>query len=287
MTYELLLTPRRAARATIPILSGFLIDLGIAADSLVEQEAGGTQRVAVYLSSKTDATRWWRRIRASNLRGVIVRLRAWRDADWQDRWKRHVRPFQITPGLRLVPAWSPEAARGPDARRIVLETGLAFGTGQHPTTKWMAQFIERLRGRFEDVLDVGLGTGILAVVASRCGARRIVGVDLEREAVDVSRRNLVVNGCWQATLLHDDVASVALPHRFDLVVANLGTRELLAVRRKLIAAVRPSKYLAVTGIGRDHAVRFRREFEDRRLRCLRIKTGPAWAGFLYQKRAIQ
>jgi len=284
MTYELRLAPTRSAKMSVPLLGELLIALGLPAGALAEHEERGRQRLSVYFRSARDAARWQRRIDAARLDGVGMQLRRLRDADWQDTWKRHVRPFAIAPGLRIVPAWSAQAKRGPDAQRIILETGLAFGTGKHATTRWMAQTIQSLRGRFHDVLDVGLGTGILALIAARCGASRLVGVDIDREAVLVSRRNLQINGVPTGRLVRGDFGRLRGFGRFDLVVANIGATELLAMRRRLIDAVRPGKYLAVTGIGREHVERFRRVFEDRSLRCLKIRANADWAAFLYQAR---
>lgn len=282
--YELRLMPIRRSPFTASALSERLIAQGLAPTAVVEQDERGRRSVSAYLPSAAAARRWQARLQRTTLRGVRMRTRRLRKADWQDTWKRHLRPFAITPHLRLVPAWSREARQGPDRKRIVLETGLAFGTGKHETTKSVAQFIASVRGRFKDALDIGVGTGILSVIAHRYGARRIVGIDTDREAVEVSRRNLLLNGCPDARLMLGDFARQRLRRRFDLVVANLTTDTLLTLRKPIIAAIRPGKYLAISGVARNNLARFRRGFEDRSLRCLRLRLGTGWASLLYRRR---
>ena len=281
--HELKVTLRRAGSTTSADVSERLLARGLALSALVEQEERGRQQVCAYFRSAHQASRWIAWLRSERLPGVALRLRVLRDADWQDTWKRHLRPFAIARGLRVVPAWSPEAKHGPSERRIVLETGLAFGTGKHPTTRWVAQCIRELQGRFQHVLDVGLGSGVLAVVAHRCGASRIVGVDIDGEAVRVSRRNLAANGFRSARLIHADFKTLKPAGTFDLVLANIGAAELLGMRRQLIDATKPDGHLVLAGIPREQAARFRRQFADPALRCRRAHLASGWAGFLYHR----
>jgi ribosomal protein L11 methyltransferase len=283
MTYELRLAPRRQAPDAVEDLSQRLMALGVAPATLAEQTIRGRRFVSVYCASRDQARRWLRRIRACGWRDARVRLVAVRAADWQDAWKRHLRPFAIAPGLRVVPAWSPEARRGPDDRRIVLETGMAFGTGKHATTRWMAEFVARLRGRFADVLDIGIGTGIVSVVAARCGARRVVGVDIEARAITVARRNLRLNGCRAFRLIHADFSTRPVAGPFDLIVANIGATPLLAMRDAMLAALRPGAHLAVTGVLARERASFRRQFDHPQLRCLRIRANRDWIALLYRR----
>jgi ribosomal protein L11 methyltransferase len=285
MTYEVRLRPRGGAGQAqdATVLGGLLIGWGAPAGSVVEQAARGRRSVSLYLASADQARSWMRRVREAKLRGVTASAHALRDADWQDAWKRHLRPFRLTPGITVVPAWSAQARRGPAPDRIVLETGKAFGTGQHATTRWMAQWIARLRGRFADVLDVGTGSGILSVVAARCGARKVLAVDIDPDAVASARRNLQVNGCRGCRIVTGDFGRRPAGRRFDLIVANIGTEELLAMRPRLLAALAPGGHLAVTGIVRRHAARFRREFRGRPLRCVAFRQNRDWAAFLYSK----
>lgn len=165
------------------------------------------------------------------------------DEDWLETWKAQFTPIRI--GRFLVrPSWS--ASSGPsDGVEIVLDPGMAFGTGLHPTTRQCLEAVGRIALEGRSVLDVGTGSGILAVAAAKRGARPVVAVDTDplaiRATVENARRNA-------ATIEAREGSAADVEGPFDVVLANLVADVLIAIARDLRARTRPGGTLVVAGI---------------------------------------
>ena len=112
--------------------------------------------------------------------------------NWMEAWKQHYRPIEVGERLLILPAWAEDA---PGERLAVrIDPGVAFGTGVHPTTQLSLQLIERYLQPGEDVIDVGCGSGVLSIAAAKLGAGRLLGVDIEADAIENARHNAALNG---------------------------------------------------------------------------------------------
>jgi ribosomal protein L11 methyltransferase len=161
------------------------------------------------------------------------------DRDWLAVWREGLEPVTVG-GLTVTPPW---IDAGPDA--IVIEPGQAFGTGHHETTTGCLAALQELDLRGRCVLDVGTGSGILAIAAGRLGARRVIAVDVESEAVDAARANAERNG------VEVDVRAGSLdavPEAADVVVANLDTGTVAALAPGLAQRVAGGGTLVVSGV---------------------------------------
>ncbi len=167
------------------------------------------------------------------------------DQDWAQAWKEHYRPLAVTPGLWICPGWITPPQ--PAAVNILIDPGLAFGTGTHATTllclRWLAG--RNLAGA--TVIDYGCGSGILAITALRLGAARAFGVDVDPVALEVSRENAGRNGvikrltlCAPGELRPDNGA--------DVVLANILADPLIALADTLTALVRPGGHIVLSGM---------------------------------------
>jgi len=159
--------------------------------------------------------------------------------DWVARFREGFRAFQVGP-FRIVPDWDPhpEQASTPPARVLRVDPGQAFGTGTHETTQLCLLALAELAraaplGR---VLDLGAGTGILGIAAAKLGARIVVALDNDPEAIASARRHASLNGVSIALIVGDGAAALSRGH-FDLVLANI-TAAMLCERRDEIAALR-------------------------------------------------
>lgn len=166
------------------------------------------------------------------------------DRDWGEAWRRELEPRRV--GRRLVVApGSSDPALEPGDVPLVVDPGMAFGTGEHGSTRGVLRLLEDAVEAGDRVLDLGTGSGILAVAAVRLGARRVVALDVDADALEVARRNLERNGVADAVELlraRADAPRLALlePMRFDLVAANI-------LARVLVPLLGPLRRLAASG----------------------------------------
>ena len=158
-----------------------------------------------------------------------------------------------------------------------------FGLGTHPTTQLTARLIEEKRGKFKDFLDIGTGSGILSIVACKCGASSVWAVDATRQAIKIAKGNFPLNNCKPRFLRSIDFGKVNISQKFDLVAANMVTDELIRLRRKIIGSVKKGGHLAISGISTVNYSRFQKAFKSKALRCLKICKQEGWYGFLYKK----
>ncbi|MHB1236534.1 MAG: 50S ribosomal protein L11 methyltransferase [Gallionella sp.] len=176
------------------------------------------------------------------------------DNDWVRITQSQFAPIPISPRLWIVPTWHQPSDHG--AINIVLDPGLAFGTGSHPTTRLCLRWLDsNLRGG-ESVLDYGCGSGILAIAALKIGAARAVGVDVDSQAVIASRDNAAANRVENARFyLPDDCPDLSgqLQAGFDLVVANILTNPLRMLAPLLANATRQGGQIVLSGILEEQA----------------------------------
>jgi ribosomal protein L11 methyltransferase len=167
---------------------------------------------------------------------------------WRDEWKRHFEPFALCPSIVICPPWRAYAPAGGE-RVIVLEPGRAFGTGLHETTSLVAEALsqraDRVRGA--TVLDVGCGSGVLALVALELGASSARAIDVDPEAVAVARENADRNA--RTKDFHADGARVEdLEDSFGVVLANIEAKTLVQIAPALVARVSKGGWLVLSGI---------------------------------------
>lgn len=173
-----------------------------------------------------------------------------REEDWANAWKQYYRPQRIGRRLLLVPTWE-NAAAGPEDVVVRLDPGAAFGTGLHPTTRLALQLLESTALADARLLDVGTGSGILAIAAAALGAHSVLALDTSAVAVEVARENVRVNAREAVITVREGSvggapADAELP--FDVVVANIVAKVLTLLAPDLVAAVAPGGQLILSGI---------------------------------------
>lgn len=167
---------------------------------------------------------------------------------WRDEWKKHFEPFRICEGLVVRPPWRDHAPSAGETV-VVLEPGRAFGTGLHETTSLVAEVLGGLGGalRGATVLDVGCGSGILAIAALALGADGARAVDVDPDATAVTRENAARNG-MSTSLLADETPIEGVAGRYPVVVANIEATTLVTMAPALAARVAPRGVLVLSGI---------------------------------------
>ena len=167
------------------------------------------------------------------------------EVDWEATFRLHHRPVLAGERLLIAPPWDIPSVHGRVI--LVIEPGMAFGTGQHATTRTCLEEVESAAvDGARSVLDVGTGSGVLAAAASRLGVRRVVALDVDADVVPLARENLARNDAAGVLLLVGRPDAVR--GRFDLVVANLLADALVVEAPALTAAVAPGGRLVVSGL---------------------------------------
>ncbi|AEB56828.1 50S ribosomal protein L11 methyltransferase [Ectopseudomonas mendocina] len=181
------------------------------------------------------------------------------DQDWERSWMDNFQPMRFGRRLWIVPSW--HAAPEPDAVNLLLDPGLAFGTGTHPTT---ALCLEWLDGQPLDnccVLDFGCGSGILAIAALLLGAPQAIGTDIDPQALEASRDNASRNGIDPARF--PVYLPADLPQQpADVVVANILAGPLVSLAPQITALVKGGGRLALSGILAEQADEVRAAYAD-------------------------
>ena len=180
------------------------------------------------------------------------------DDDWVRRTQAQFTPQEVAPGLWIVPSW--HALPDPGATNVVLDPGLAFGTGTHPTTRlclrWLAT---RVRGG-ESLIDFGCGSGILAIVAMKLGAGSASGVDIDPQAVTAARDNARRNEVTANFVAAADHLPGDGNTRADIVVANILAQPLIVLAPLIAEATAPGGRIALSGILVEQAAEVREAY---------------------------
>ncbi len=169
------------------------------------------------------------------------------EQNWVQLTQSQFDPIRVSERLWIVPSWheSPD----PNAINLILDPGMAFGTGSHPTTRLCLEWLERNVSTACSVLDYGCGSGILAIAAARLGAGHVAGVDIDPQAVEAANANAERNGV--TALFADSATPVA--GEYDVVVANILSNPLRVLAPAICAHVRSGGKLALSGILREQA----------------------------------
>ncbi len=216
-----------------------------------------------------------------------ARFRVLHDEDWLHAWKRFYRPIEVGQKLLVVPAWihPPSTNRVP----IFIEPGTAFGTGMHPSTRLCLEALESHVQPEAPVVDVGCGSGILSIAAAKLGARPVVAIDIEEEAVRETRANARLNGVehdiqvFQGSV-SDLLARGKMVQKAPLVVANIFADVLVALLEEgLDRLLLPGKgVLVLSGILEDREQEVHQAAQRRRLSFLHRAQEGEWVCLHYQ-----
>jgi ribosomal protein L11 methyltransferase len=291
----------------------------VVADAEDEGHAVGPLRVAGYLP--VDEQLEERRRQLEEALWYLGRIRPLpearfeqiQNADWSEAWKQHYRPIAIGRRLMIVPAWleEPEATAGAARLPLRMDPGMAFGTGTHPTTQLCLELIEgmyqddrRLRTADRDpasavggppsaVIDVGTGSGILAIAALKLGAAQALGVDIDPLAMDAARHNAALNGVTGRLELGLGSVSEILGGKFSIRSAPLVLANILApVLVRLFAEdglgelVTPGGAAVLSGILEDQADKVIAAAEAQGLALVDRRQAGDWVALLVAGRRM-
>lgn len=167
------------------------------------------------------------------------------DKDWEREWMDNFHPMQFGQRLWICPSWRP--VPDPSAINVMLDPGLAFGTGTHPTTALCLKWLDSLDLKDKLVIDYGCGSGILAIAALKLGAKRVIGIDIDPQAIQASRDNAERNNVSHDIELY---LTEDIPNNLqaDVLVANILAGPLKELEPNINSLIKPAGLLGLSGI---------------------------------------
>lgn len=244
-------------------------------------ESAGRRRNRRVLRAYLPATRGGRvtltRLRHALARGMVsvsVDARVVTDTGWVEMWRAHAKPVRVG-RLTVQPAWMPPRIR-PGQVLVKLDAGQAFGSGEHASTQLCLAALERYLQGGETVLDLGTGSGILAIAAARMGARRVLAIDDDELAVSTARANARANGVMRTVAVRHASGLNRVRLRADLIVANLTPEILAGVLSQVGRCLAPGGRFVGSGFGPARVAEVERLTRASGLRVVGVEARRGW-----------
>jgi len=262
--------------------------LGVMSGGVILEETSGGVRILAYFpeSESGKAARELGRYMSDLAdmgtvpRGTALQMRRTPADDWMEVFRSHHVPIRVSEQLTVRPSWCPPGPGG----EIIIDPGLAFGTGSHASTLLSLVLLDRelTRRRSENMLDLGTGTGILGIAAAVLGAKNILAVDICPEAVSTALENITINSvARQVKVKEGTINSVKGP--FDLIAANLTSELLLCICRELAACLEEGGSLIASGIMEDDRDEIVDSFTKAGLKFGDQLQEQEWVGLMFEK----
>lgn len=207
--------------------------------------------------------------------------------DWLEEWKKGYEAFKLVGPHWVIPSWitPPKECSSP----LFIDPGMAFGTGTHATTQIAAYLVQKISQDIlknldhkKNLLDVGTGTAILAMLAAKNGFEKIIGLEIDPEARRTARQNLVLNNITNVEISDSPIEE--FKGQFDVVVANIIDGVLVQLKKDLLRLTKDNGYLILTGILKERDQYFFENFiENSHVKVIRRLENDEWVGYLVQK----
>ena len=205
-----------------------------------------------------------------------------REDDWANNWKKFFKPVEIGKRLAVCPQW--ETYQNPENRAVLtIDPGMAFGTGTHETTRLCLEVMQDYVRQGQSVLDVGCGSGILAIGALLLGARDAVGVDIDEMAVKTAKENARINGVEQRFSAFQGNLTQKVEGSFDLIFANIVADVVILLLRDIPAFLKPSGRLVLSGIIDQREADVKQAVKEQGLTVVETRYERGWVAMVVKK----
>jgi len=208
--------------------------------------------------------------------GTDLTLRYVEEADWANAWKAYFKPTRVGRHLIVTPPWE-YPALGLNDIPIIIDPGMAFGTGSHPTTQLCLAVLEDTIRPGQSVADIGTGSGILAIAAAKLGAANVAANDIDSLAVKIARENAEVNG------VHIAIEETAPTGTYDIVVANILADVIIEMSQALKGLLQPGGVLIASGIIDTREADVQNALEAASLSHLKTRRQDDWVAIIVQR----
>ena len=237
--------------------------------------------VVVYLTNDESGRAELGRIE-ERFRNLKIELCDMKEEDWENNWKAYYKPFWVKDKILICPLWEREEYK--DNLAVYIDPGSAFGTGTHETTKMCIELLVDYLKEGQSVLDIGCGSGILAIAAMKLGAKSAQLVDISPLAVKIARENGEINGLYPPEYsvkegnLTDDIDG-----RFDIITANIIADIIIPLCYDIRDYMENETVLITSGIIKERAADVQRAFAENYLTVIQKKELGDWVSFAVRK----
>ena len=252
-------------------------------DEGLQKKLEGLQRIRLYLDSSDEAGMARLRQVCAQL-GLPVSAKPLPETDWSESWKDNYPPQEVGKSLIVLPYWRGEEE--PSRHKIILDPGIAFGTGAHPSTQMVMEVMERTVKPGDKCLDLGSGSGILSITALRLGAKTATGVDIDPKAEDAARENAAFNGfsapaftVCTGNVLEDQALMDSLAGTYDVVLVNIVADVIIALSPVIPAFLGPQSTVICSGILDVREAEVRAALEGAGLTITEVHSKETWRCF--------
>lgn len=202
------------------------------------------------------------------------------DEDWATAWKKYYKPVRISERVVIKPTWESYSANQEDVV-IELDPGMAFGTGTHETTKMCVQLLDKYLKAGDTVLDLGCGTGILAITAAKLGARSVVAVDIDDVAVRVTKENCSLNNTGDVVKAFSGVLKDLKKEKSDIVVANIIANVIIDIAELVPYYIRKGGLFITSGIIRERKQEVIEAYSQKGFSCIETLEMGEWVAMVF------
>lgn len=213
---------------------------------------------------------------------LLLDMRSVNDQVWTDVWKKYFKPFHAGTHLVVKPTWEPYDP-GPEDKIIEIDPGMAFGSGTHETTGMCLSLLEEVITGGEEVIDVGTGSGILAIGAALLGAGHVLAVDIDPDAVRVAEENVRHNHVETSVSVQQGDLLKRVSAECDICVANIISDVIIAFAAPLMSHIRPGGLFICSGIVSMRSDEVQQALTDAGYEILRKETRGEWTAFLSRR----
>lgn len=268
--------------------SGILWGLGT--QGIEEDPSDSRQlRIKAYFDLKSDIQLLCQEFRAQCRRAGVrlfsCSLRIQPDRDWSKKWRQQLQPFTVGKRFQILPCHKPQFLLPKERLQLYLEPGMAFGTGTHETTQLCLEALERLVTPGSTCLDVGTGSGILAIAALKLGAKQVIACDTDPVALEIAKTNGARNRCGSG--IRWVLGDVGHVRRFrpDVLVSNLTVELIEQDLPRFEQRLKPGSWLVVSGILSRQVSRLASQPRQSSVKLEVCRKKGEWACLMYQKAA--
>lgn len=245
----------------------------------VSDEAAGLEQLSAVRSSMEELRKLDEEGRYGSLRISTDHVK---DEDWSEIWKQYFHPIPVGKKVLIQPQWEP-VAEGTDRTVFVVNPGMSFGSGSHPSTRFCIEEIEKYLRPEDHVLDLGCGSGILSIIALLLGAEDAVAIDIDANAVDVAYTNLALNHiskekyhAFAGDILTDEQLQASLG-QFDLVIANIVADVIIGLAGFVRKFMKEGAYFICSGIINERLEEVKNALINGGFEIVDVRTETDWA----------